>query len=97
MLEIFVKTLTSFIDKNLSALLLGAAGMILLMFQYWKIPQKWEEYNELQKKIDSRLQKIENRQRRIFDYFVYALEGKSPTGTNKQLPTQDFDSSEFDK
>lgn len=98
MLELFLKTLSSFIDKNLSALLLGAAGMILLMFQYWKVPEKWDKYNDKLEKIETRLEKIENRQRRIFDFFVYSLElanGKKKPGNPPNI--EDFDSEGFDK
>ena len=95
MLEIFLKTLSSFVDKNLSALLLGAAGMLLLMFQYWKIPEKWDKYHHKLEEIDDRLVKIETRQRRIFDFFLYSLDKSS--NKRPDPPSQEFDSSEFDK
>lgn len=94
MLEIFLKTLSSFVDKNLSALLLGAAGMLLLLFQYWKIPEKWDKYHQKLETIDDRLTKIETRQRRIFDFFLYSLD---KSGKRPEPPSQEFDSSEFDK
>lgn len=46
MLELFVKTLTNFVDKSLSALLLGAAALLILIFQYWKVPEKWDNLNK---------------------------------------------------
>lgn len=69
MFELFFKTFSSFVDKNLSALLLGAAAMLLLLFQYWKVPEKWDDYNDKLEIIENRLRRIEERQRRIFDWF----------------------------
>ena len=50
MLEIFFSTLLSFVDKNLSALLVGAFGMLLIIFQYFNIPEKWDEHKILLEK-----------------------------------------------
>lgn len=83
MLEIFTKTVISFIDKNLSALLLGAAGVLILLFHTFKIPEKWEQINK-------RLDKIDARQTRIIFYLKYF--SVSP---EKNINVDDLDSEEF--
>lgn len=83
MLEIFTKTVISFIDKNLSALLLGAAGVLILFFHTFKIPEKWEQINK-------RLDKIDARQSRIIFYLKYF--SVSP---DKNINVDDLDSEEF--
>lgn len=94
MFELFFKTLTSFVDKNLSALLLGAAAMLLLLFQYWKVPEKWDDYNDKLEKIENRLRRIEDRQRRIFEWFKMSA---SRVG-NRIVTVEELepDSSEFE-
>jgi hypothetical protein len=80
MLDIFTKTLIGFIDKSLSALLLGAAFMIILFFNTWKIPEKWKDFLKNQEAIadeleeqNKRLTVIEQVQRRILDRLKFAL------------------------
>lgn len=94
MFELFFKTLTSFVDKNLSALLLGAAAMLLLLFQYWKVPEKWDDYNDKLELIENRLRRIEERQRRIFEWFKLSA---SRVG-NRVVPIEELepDSGEFE-
>lgn len=92
MLEIFIKTVTSFVDKNLSALLLGAAGILILIFHVFKIPEKWEQHNEKLENIEKRLDKIDERQRRIFDFFKYSA---GRVG-NKTISPGEIDSGEFE-
>lgn len=92
MLELFLKTLTGFVDKNLSALLLGAAAILVLIFHIFKFPEKWEEYKEQHERIEKRLDKIEERQRRMFDFFKYS----SGRIGNKPIPQEELDSGEFE-
>lgn len=89
MLEIFTKTFIEFFDKSLSAVLIGAAGCLIILFNYWKIPDRYKEFKIAQESIKEELEDTAkhlqiNQQllRRVLDQIKF-------------LNKQDADSGEF--
>jgi hypothetical protein len=57
--SVVLKTLTRILERDLAALLFGAAVMLVVLFKYWNVPKKWEALND-------RIQRIEKRQKKFY-------------------------------
>jgi hypothetical protein len=79
--ELILKTLSRILERDLAALLVGAAVMLVVLVKYWDIPKKWDSTHE-------RLSRIEKRQKKFYPLFLQYI------GAAKYIDHDDFEEEE---
>ena len=75
---LILKTLSRILERDLAALLFGAACMLVILIKYWNIPKKWTSAND-------RLARIEKRQKKFYPLFLEHI------GASKYIDHDDFE------